>query len=259
MSPLYFHDREMPDATRRFDEWRAAHPQGFYANRQQGTRWMLHRARCWHEYGPGEAKTAANPKLCDTAPGAIRAWMKERHLELMACKSCRPDFPERASHTVTLPAELRGSPEEVLARLPEHDPALLASVDPDIIAAYGLRAEEDADPRALEGELRVRLVRDRFREARLRSAKIARARADDPDNRLRCEVAACRFDFGAVYGALGDGYIQVHHLRPLSIRDEPEYTGLEHLAVVCSNCHAMIHRGGGCRSPDDLIPSVQGR
>jgi predicted HNH restriction endonuclease len=29
-------------------------------------------------------------------------------------------------------------------------------------------------------------------------------------------------------------------------------TGLDDLIVVCANCHAMIHVGGECRSPESL-------
>ncbi|WP_202413795.1 HNH endonuclease [Duganella sp. CY15W] len=57
---------------------------------------------------------------------------------------------------------------------------------------------------------------------------------------LRCE--ACDFDFSEVYGEIGEGFCEVHHIRPLSERDVAEGTGLEDLAVLCSNCHSIIHR-----------------
>jgi len=34
----------------------------------------------------------------------------------------------------------------------------------------------------------------------------------------------------------------------------PRQTRLEELAVICANCHRMVHVGGGCRALDDLIP-----
>jgi hypothetical protein len=106
---------------------------------------------------------------------------------------------------------------------------------------------------ALEGEVRSRMVRHRFRERELREAKLAEAKRRDPDGRLRCAVPGCGFDFQAVYGALGVGYAQVHHLRPLSEAVAPVKTTLGDLAVVCANCHAMIHVGGGCRPLPGLI------
>jgi hypothetical protein len=104
---------------------------------------------------------------------------------------------------------------------------------------------------ALEGHLRLRMVRHRQREAWLRGAKIAEAQRHGP---LRCEVPNCGFDFAVVYGKLGEGFAHVHHLAALGDRSPPTLTRLEDLAVVCPNCHAMIHRGGECRELVDLIP-----
>lgn len=56
----------------------------------------------------------------------------------------------------------------------------------------------------------------------------------------RCSV--CEFDFGASYGEMLEGFIHVHHLRPLSeIGGEYEVDPIEDLCPVCPNCHAVIH------------------
>lgn len=53
----------------------------------------------------------------------------------------------------------------------------------------------------------------------------------------------CKFDFGKTYGPLGEGYIHVHHLKPLSeINESYEVDPIKDLRPVCPNCHAMIHR-----------------
>lgn len=53
----------------------------------------------------------------------------------------------------------------------------------------------------------------------------------------------CEFDFGETYGALGAGFIHVHHIIPLSeIRDDYRVDPVNDLRPVCPNCHAMIHR-----------------
>jgi predicted HNH restriction endonuclease len=70
-------------------------------------------------------------------------------------------------------------------------------------------------------------------------------------------VPRCGFDFERAYGELGRGYAHVHHKRPLSERDGDEVTRLEDLAVVCANCHAMIHLGNQCRPLDALIRDHQ--
>jgi 5-methylcytosine-specific restriction endonuclease McrA len=104
----------------------------------------------------------------------------------------------------------------------------------------------------LEGKARMRMVLHRRRETRLREQKIAEALRHN-SGRLICEVPGCGFDFLRTYGVVGKGYAQVHHLRPLSDYSGPEKTRLADLAIVCANCHAMIHRGGKCRPMARLI------
>lgn len=58
--------------------------------------------------------------------------------------------------------------------------------------------------------------------------------------RLLCE--ACTFDFHQNYGELGFKYIECHHRVPLSEISSTTKTGLNDLALVCSNCHRMLHR-----------------
>jgi predicted HNH restriction endonuclease len=96
----------------------------------------------------------------------------------------------------------------------------------------------------LEGE-RAQAMRTHLkREAGLREAKIAEASRNSPDGRLLCEVPGCGFDFEARYGKPGKGYIQVHHLEPLGTREKASETRLEDLALICANCHVMVHRDG---------------
>ncbi len=111
----------------------------------------------------------------------------------------------------------------------------------------------DAGMSALEGQIKHRMVAHRRRERALRDEKIRQSRAAHPNGQLVCEVPHCDFDFRERYGELGDGYAQVHHLRLLADADKPVRTRLEDLAVVCANCHAMIHRGGANRPLVGLV------
>lgn len=80
-----------------------------------------------------------------------------------------------------------------------------------------------------------------------------RARADCISHR-GTTCAACGFSFGAVYGALGDGFIHVHHIVDLA-EAGPDYevNGEIDLIPLCANCHSMIHRDSTpARSVDDL-------
>lgn len=55
--------------------------------------------------------------------------------------------------------------------------------------------------------------------------------------------AVCNFDFSSFYGPIGEEYIHVHHVVPLSeIRREYILDPIKDLIPVCPNCHAIIHR-----------------
>jgi 5-methylcytosine-specific restriction enzyme A len=105
-----------------------------------------------------------------------------------------------------------------------------------------------------EGQERTAFIRHRKREAEARRAKIAEV-LEANGGKLICAVPNCAFDFHARYGALGEGYAHVHHLEELSRSPkEGRRVRLSDLAVVCANCHAMIHIGGKNRPLNGLIP-----
>ena len=63
-------------------------------------------------------------------------------------------------------------------------------------------------------------------------------------NHYGTDCSICGFNFGEVYGTLGEGFIHVHHLRDLaSIGEKYQVKPIEDLRPVCPNCHAMLHRG----------------
>lgn len=68
--------------------------------------------------------------------------------------------------------------------------------------------------------------------------------------RLLCEV--CEFDFAAIYGEFGVGYCEVHHTIPLASLDGQRVTKLADLAIVCSNCHRILHRNSPMPSISEL-------
>ena len=70
----------------------------------------------------------------------------------------------------------------------------------------------------------------------------------------------CGFNFGSVYGPVAEGFIHVHHLKPLAeIGKEYEVDPIMDLRPVCANCHAIIHLGGGCRSVEGARSLVNPR
>ena len=57
----------------------------------------------------------------------------------------------------------------------------------------------------------------------------------------KCSI--CDFDFEAIYGEIGKGYIHVHHVVSLASKAGPYVVDpLTDLIPVCPNCHAMLHR-----------------
>jgi 5-methylcytosine-specific restriction enzyme A len=93
------------------------------------------------------------------------------------------------------------------------------------------------DGEATEGRLLERRHFARERDRNLRAKKIARHLQRHSE--LACEI--CGFDFRAVYGDHGVGYIECHHTTPLHASGETK-TKLNDLILVCANCHRMIHR-----------------
>ena len=69
-----------------------------------------------------------------------------------------------------------------------------------------------------------------------------RARAKCIEHHGPC-CAICRLDFEARYGEIGQGFIHVHHLRPLArLKSSYRLDPVKDLVPVCPNCHAMLHR-----------------
>lgn len=90
---------------------------------------------------------------------------------------------------------------------------------------------------ASEGELIPRNHLERERDAGLAASRKAAALL--AEGHLACET--CCFDFEAAYGPRGRGVIDCHHLTPLSEYDGVRETRPEDLALLCANCHRMIH------------------
>jgi len=72
-----------------------------------------------------------------------------------------------------------------------------------------------------------------------------------------CACQVCGFDFVHVYGEIGRTFAEVHHLNPLSERPASEWTEavltkIADVAVLCANCHRMIHRRRPALSLDEL-------
>ncbi len=94
---------------------------------------------------------------------------------------------------------------------------------------------------------------DNFDEGKIYESHCT-CRERDPHAREAClreygyKCRMCGFDFESVYGEAGKGFIEVHHLNPISNTDGEYSINHNDLIPICSNCHSIIHR----KKPDGI-------
>lgn len=108
--------------------------------------------------------------------------------------------------------------------------------------------EQTKNDSVMEGQVLYKLHKVRERDNRI--VKEKKHRVYQLFGKLACE--ACIFEFEECYGDIGKGYIECHHLTPLDNFKLASKTRLDDLALVCSNCHRMLHRSVDYLSIDDL-------
>ena len=99
-------------------------------------------------------------------------------------------------------------------------------------------------------EGRLKLVEHFQRERNREIIKAKKQQVLRATGCLTCEV--CGFDFARVYGHLGRGFCEVHHKVPLAEVGTEVTTKLEDLAILCANCHRMVHRTNPFKSIEEL-------
>lgn len=105
--------------------------------------------------------------------------------------------------------------------------------------------DESAFP---EGTVRYNLHRYLERDSAV--SRLAKVKRQESTGRLACEV--CGTEFSEFYGPRGNGFIEAHHKTPVSTLDGKTKTRVEDLALVCSNCHKMLHRGNNLLTVEEL-------
>jgi len=78
------------------------------------------------------------------------------------------------------------------------------------------------------------------RERNPRVIKFAKERFKGKFGKLFCQI--CGFDFTERYGVLGEDFIEGHHTIAVSSMSPNHQTKPEDIALVCANCHRMLHR-----------------
>ena len=115
----------------------------------------------------------------------------------------------------------------------------------EINEAVESEAGADEEPQRGYAEGRRRL---REQQSFSRNPKLVR----DAKEHYEYTCQGCGFHFGEFYGKIGEGYIECHHLTPLS-KQKGEFTSnLHDVSVLCANCHRVIHRQDPPLEPSTL-------
>ena len=102
----------------------------------------------------------------------------------------------------------------------------------DLMANY---KTNDAFP---EGKLIER--RHIYRERNATLIELVKNNYKITNGNLSCQI--CNFNFEEFYGSIGENFIEAHHTIPVSEMGLDHETSIEEIALVCSNCHRMLHR-----------------
>lgn len=149
----------------------------------------------------------------------------------------------------------RGSKDEILVwelfgddtkKLNASAQLIMSAIEDDTIINV---AEDDADDTWEDQEGSIHTVYHKRRERKdVKSKKIKSVLKDG--KAICCE--ACGFDFEQVYGVRGRGFIECHHKKPVSEMVSGETTKASDLALLCANCHRMVHSKRPWLSIDEL-------
>jgi hypothetical protein len=126
------------------------------------------------------------------------------------------------------------------------------TVDTSVLDKQSSFKEEDDEVAFLEGKRVERLHKLIERDKTVIDLAKKKAKLHDPF--LCCSV--CGFSFLKFYGV---DFIEAHHTKPLSEITEEVKTKVEDLALVCSNCHKMLHRRKPWLSISDLKSILNGK
>jgi hypothetical protein len=154
-------------------------------------------------------------------------------------------LPRNVSKYFSRPTDLPGSTFSVLKKLARDVDNRMTQDDYD----------DGGEIEFPEGETLQQQHTKRERNPKL--VRLAKARFKGKHGRLFCEV--CRFDFEFTYGQPGVDFIEAHHTIPVSLLPPGAKTKVSNLALVCSNCHRMLHRTRPWRSIPQLRSIVRAR
>lgn len=165
------------------------------------------------------------------AKGIAMKLMNFRSLDPAFTSKGRVGLKKRGKMDLQVWAEFDGKPLEL---------ALAAeAIRAGAVAEDIVEDSDEANSYAVkEGTVSFRLHKVLERDRKV--VAIRKAAALKKHGKLECE--ACGFDYVASYGTRGYGFIEAHHTNPVHAMQEGDQTTPEDLALICANCHRMIHK-----------------
>ncbi|TPI63951.1 hypothetical protein FJ417_03345 [Mesorhizobium sp. B3-1-7] len=135
---------------------------------------------------------------------------------------------------------LSGTAAAIRAAIQDDELSITIAGEPEIVEA-------------IEGRVLTRLHRSRERRPELVAAK--KKSVIRETGGLRCE--ACDTDLLNTYAGFGSAAAEVHHLRPLHTLTHAAKTTLKDLALLCANCHKVVHSSREWLSVDQVRALVR--
>jgi 5-methylcytosine-specific restriction enzyme A len=135
-------------------------------------------------------------------------------------------------------------------------PALVRQLAAAISSGASSAPADAATPEEGEDEVGEGRVLYRLHRARERNRSIVRkkkAAVLSAGGTLACE--GCGLVYEEMYGEVGGDYIEIHHRVPLHVSG-PTTTRLVDLALLCANCHRMIHQSKPWLTVEELAKIV---
>ncbi|MCD4740025.1 HNH endonuclease [archaeon] len=109
-----------------------------------------------------------------------------------------------------------------------------------LVESNVLTAETDFEAYTGKVEEGKRLLRSHYtRERNPKIVQEAKKKRLEETGELKCDV--CGFSFYDHYGERAKDFIEAHHKKPISEMKPGDKTAIEDIALLCANCHRVIH------------------
>jgi 5-methylcytosine-specific restriction enzyme A len=134
----------------------------------------------------------------------------------------------------------------------EADDDILREAEADGITDSSQRTKRNRQHRAIERQSELQQAK-RYRQHRAIERQSNHSRKVKKALGTRC--MGCSLKLSDLYGPVAEGCIDAHHLIPLSSLDDDEVVRFDpkkDFAVLCPNCHRVIHRMEDCSDMEGL-------